>query len=645
MIIKSVRVQNFRCIKDETLDCENLTALVGPNGAGKSSFLNALDIFYDSNARYDEHDFYDEDTSRDINITVTFTDLDAKEKDLFQKYVEGDELAVEKVLSFPCKKSNQKYYGKGLRNPEFQDFRDASGQGYRKEYKKLREKDRYSDLPEYQNKDKAEEILSEWELSNPSQCDRMRDDGQFFGFKEVGEAHLERHTKFLLIPAVRDASEDASEGRGAVISELMDLVVRSTLRERKEISNFEEEVQEQYKEIFDPLQLEELQDLESRLSETLKKYAPNAGVDLSWQEETGVDIPMPKASIRLVEDEYSSPVGKVGHGLQRSFILTMLQHLILAKSPPEEEREREEDSSYKIPSLIIGIEEPELYQHPNRQRHLSKVLSKLADGGIPDIASRAQVIYSTHSPLFVNLKKFEQIRIFQKEKERDLPNHTQIKHTTLDEVAEIIERADDEPPGTYSGETLRPRLRPILTPQLNEGFFADFAVLVEGIDDRAVIIGTARALGHNLERMGVSVIPCRGKTCLDRPFAIFSNLGIEVYLVWDSDKEKDDSNPEVNHRLLRLLGEEIEDWPEAVTNEYACFKEDLGTTFRNEIGEDFFNSEVGSHCEELKIKRKKAFQNPTVIENIIERGKEEGKEAETLENIVSKIVSKAENLS
>lgn len=39
MIIKSVRVSNFRALLEETLNCESLTALVGPNGSGKSSFL------------------------------------------------------------------------------------------------------------------------------------------------------------------------------------------------------------------------------------------------------------------------------------------------------------------------------------------------------------------------------------------------------------------------------------------------------------------------------------------------------------------------------------------------------------------------------------------------------------------------------
>ena len=72
MIIKSLRVQNYRCIRDETLPCEQLTVLVGRNGSGKSAFLHALDTFYNANARYTVEDFYAQDTSLDIIRTANF---------------------------------------------------------------------------------------------------------------------------------------------------------------------------------------------------------------------------------------------------------------------------------------------------------------------------------------------------------------------------------------------------------------------------------------------------------------------------------------------------------------------------------------------------------------------------------------------
>jgi putative ATP-dependent endonuclease of the OLD family len=94
-----------------------------------------------------------------------------------------------------------------------------------------------------------------------------------------------------------------------------------------------------------------------------------------------------------------------------------------------------------------------------------------------------------------------------------------------------------------------------MTPWMSEGFFADVAVLVEGEDDRAAILGAARVLGKDPESDGIAIIPCGGKTNLDRPAAIFRELGIPVYVVWDSDHGSDDARPEYNHLLLRLLGQ------------------------------------------------------------------------------------------
>ena len=65
-----MRVLNFRSIKDETLECDALTALVGANGSGKSSFLRALELFYSPTPRVDTDDFYAGDISQEITIAL-----------------------------------------------------------------------------------------------------------------------------------------------------------------------------------------------------------------------------------------------------------------------------------------------------------------------------------------------------------------------------------------------------------------------------------------------------------------------------------------------------------------------------------------------------------------------------------------------
>lgn len=648
MIIKSIGVQNFRCIKDEVLPCEQLTVILGPNGSGKSSFLRALDMFYLPNARFTDEDIYNADTSEEIVITVAFTDLTNDERKLFHKYIEGKQLTVEKVIKAPLGKGSQKYYGTSLNNPTFDSFRSASGVELRRQYNQLRE-DGYSFLPPYTNKDEAEKAFQGWEESHPDQCMRRRDDGQFFGFKEVGEAHLERHTRFIPVPAVRDASEDAAEGRGTALTEIMDLVVRSVLSQRKEILELQEGTQERYEQIVDPTKLVELQTLETELGNTLKTYVPDAGVKLTWLGGEVIDIPMPKADIKVVEDGYPSSVERTGHGVQRAFILTMLQHLTSAQTRLDHDMGEEQSESTeaakkevarKIPNVIIGLEEPELYQHPNRQRHLAGILLKLATGTIKGVADCTQIIYSTHSPLFVDIRRVNNVRALRKvQKQSDLPKETKVVHTNLNEIAKIVEKADGKPVGTYTGDSLEPRLQALMTPWMNEGFFADLGVLVEGEEDRAAILGVGRCLGYDLESMGISVIPCMGKNNLDRPTAIFTTLGIPLYIVWDSDQGGKNAKPQDNHRLLRLFDQPIEDWPGKVTDRFACFKQTLHKTLRADVGEEVFDNTLNKSCKQLCLSKEYGLMNPRVIEDIVNAGREQGKLDTTLEKIIAKIIA------
>ncbi len=660
MIIRTVRVRNFRCIKDETLHCERLTILVGANGSGKSTFLKALDLFYTPSAKYSEEDFYNRDTSEPIVITVTFTDLTEQERQLFASYMEGETLTVEKELAWPPGRGSQKYFGLTLRCPDFQHVRTADRVAEKRAaYQALVDSGEFPGLPNLPRNASAELIeqaLQDWENEHPDRLRRVRDGGQFFGFKEVGQAHLERYTRFLYIPAVRDASEDATEGKGSVISELMDLVVRSTLAQRDDIRKLREEIQKRYEEIMNPFQLTELRMLASQMTETLNIFAPGAQIQLNWLPGEAIEIPMPKAEVKVVEDGYPSTVERTGHGVQRAFILTALQHLALAQAPETLENEAIQQhpsdvpmssvppegnaSTPTLPNLILGIEEPELYQHPSRQRHLGRVLSQLATGGIKGVAQSAQIIYTTHSPLLVDLQQFHQIRLLRKEKAEDgKPKQTRLSRATMEQVTQVIQKADGVAE-SYLTEGVRARLQALMTPWTNEGFFANVVVLVEGEDDRAAILGMAKAMGHEFESMDIAVIPCMGKKNLHKAAAIFMALKIPTYVVWDSDEGKKGAKPEDNHRLLRLFDAPLEDYPGKVTENFACFKRDMDTTLREELTPDTYDSLL-DECKEVfgYDDNNHARKSPLVVKCIIEKASQErSKDCTTLKQIVTAVL-------
>ncbi|MEN6320752.1 MAG: ATP-dependent endonuclease [Syntrophaceae bacterium] len=648
MIVKALHVKNFRSLLDERIDCDNLTVLVGRNGAGKSSFLRALELFYDQSAIVSEEDYYDEETGNEIEIAVTFRDLGSEEKLLFAHYLDGNELTVAKVFNLSVRKSGS-YHGMSLQNPEFEGVRKAGGKTeIRNKYNDIRSADKYSSLPTVRNADQVEEELTKWEAANPASCTRLRDGGQFFGFTGVGTGYLGRHTRFIHIPAVRDASDDATEGKGSCVTEIMDLVVRRALAIRKDFVKLKDETQKMYHEIMDPAKLTELSELQTQLSDTLRYYAPEASVSMEWAKLVDIDLPLPKAEVKLHEDGYKSSVHRTGHGLQRAFIMTMLQHLVAAKSIDVTTGENDaleagssRQASQQLPGLFLAIEEPELYQHPSRQRHMAAILMKLAYGTIPGVAKNTQVIYSTHSPLFVGLDRFEQICLLRKSDDVvGKPRVTKAVKAEMDAVAEEIWVAAGGQGSKYTADTLRPRLQAVMTPWVSEGFFADVAVLVEGEDDRAAILGMAVSMGNNFDSEGISVIPCMGKNNLDRPLVIFRHLGIPVYVIWDGDHGKKDANPKENLRLLRLVGQSEEDWPCGVYDCHACFKTKLETTIAEEIGIDLFEQLLLKAQDQLGITGKNdALKNPIVLQQIIEKASDEGKISATLKSIVEKIIA------
>ena len=646
MLIEEVRVKNFRSILDETLPCDSLTALVGRNGAGKSAFLSALELFYAASPIVTPGDFYAENTDQDIEIEVTFGYLSAEAKELFSPYIRQDKLSVVRVFCDPERGRSGTLHSARMQNPDFDIVRNAGGRAaVNTAYRKLRETVEYSSLPSARSADVAEEALANWELQNPEKCLLQRDDGQFFGYGQVGGGRLRKFTDYLLIPAVRDAREDATEGRGSPITQMMDLVVRKVLTNRQELNEFKERTKVQYSEIAAPDKLTELTGLQDDLSQTLRSYVPDARVVLDWSELSEISFPEPQAIVRLVEDGYQSTVDRTGHGLQRAFIVTMLQHLASTAdrggSTETDEESESDGGSNSNPNLILAIEEPELYQHPSRQRHIANVLLSLVEGGIPGVAKSTQVIYTTHSPLMVGLDRFDQIRVLRKDVHwAERPKVTKLKRVDIEAVASALWKADGETGEKYTAMTLRPRLQTIMTPWMNEGFFADIVVLVEGEDDRTVILGMARSMNLDFDGNGISVIPCSGKDNIARPYAIFRQLDIPVFVVWDGDFGDKSANPNGNISLLRILGQPEEDWPSFIRDDCACFKRNLEKTLQEEIGHSLFDQLLSQAQDTLGIRKKKqAIKNVSVIQSIMAGAAADGRSSPTIESVVKKIMT------
>lgn len=138
MKIESVRIQNFRAIKDLTVPLGDYACLVGPNGGGKSTILTALNVFfrYSTDAvtnllALDEEDFHKKNTSEPIRVTVIFSDLSVEAQADFADYYRQGKLIVSAFARWDpaSRTATVLQFGQRLAMKPFAPFFKAEGDG------------------------------------------------------------------------------------------------------------------------------------------------------------------------------------------------------------------------------------------------------------------------------------------------------------------------------------------------------------------------------------------------------------------------------------------------------------------------------------------------------------------------------------
>lgn len=635
MRLDRVQLRNFRCVTDQTLTVNGVTALVGRNGAGKSTFLQALEAFYTNGAsKLTADDFYARCVDEPIEITLTWIGLSDAAKEEFRDYVQGNRLSVlYRIQQATPGKFKGTYHGQGLRHPAFAEIRGTPGANDQKKlYKALCEQEEYQALPSITRAEDALNALAQWEAANPDQCERQPDDGQFFGFTSVGQWKLSAFTGFTYVPAVRDAASDADTGRTSTLSQLVDQLVRAAIDEDETSRQKREQMGQLAREIYGGDTHPKLEAVATRVSTRLQGLVPTAGMKLAWAEDPTSKLDPPRAAVQLTEDDFDTAIQGAGHGLQRAYVIALIQEWASIQREAAVGGER---------SFILAMEEPELYQHPNRQRHLADQLYGLAsaeDGG------HVQVIYTTHSPLFTRIEHFDGVRRVSKDTDSSPPCSV-VSAATADDVANTLASADGGTE-TYTGMNLLARLEDTMRPFINEGFFADYLVLVEGGSDRAALLGLAEHRDVDLAGHGVSVLSCGGKTNMGRCAAIFRALGIPTYAIWDGDEGAGDtaaqaSAERMNASLLRLHEATIAPFPSEVSETYACYATDMEKTLVAEMGSRYKEVRNDVALEMGYPKPSKAGKNPRVVEKTLARLSAENIHSSTLDLIMEKVLAGA----
>lgn len=524
MKIKSIAIRNFRCLRDQTISCEDFNTFVGPNGSGKSTVLHALNLFFGDISSFSDDDFHRRDVSSPISIKVSFGSLSPEAQDEFKHYVRGGQLVVEaSVAKNDSGGITRTLHGERLAFEKFRPFFEAKTAGERgATYKQL--KGDFPDIADATNDENRKSAILSYEEGMPDdQKTLIKSGAEFFGISK-GVHKFQRHLCWVYVPAVKDASSESEEGKSSHLGKLIQHTIRAQMNYDGDLAKIRSDAFAAYQTLLAG-QKEHLTKLQSRLATRLQAaVTTKADLSLDWKsDEKSVSVSDPIAQVLLTDKGFSGEVEKFGHGLQRSFLLVILQELMAVDNEV-------------TPTLILGCEEPELYQHPPQAKHLASLMMELSQGD-------AQVFITTHSPYFIDVQNYEGIRLF-----RNGGGEATINRSSFASIMASYNSAFSKPLNTE--DQARTKLAIQTQPKFNEIFFADKVVLVEGICDAACFETYLRLSGKKaqFQRSGAAIAVCEGKSSLALMLLMLKDFRTPYHVVFDCDAH---CEPQHAHEHIR----------------------------------------------------------------------------------------------
>lgn len=339
----------------------------------------------------------------------------------------------------------------------------------------------------------------------------------------------------IFVPAIRETKEevDASKAKSAV-HQIVKAMFEEELNGNPTIVRFKETAKQVEALFRDAGKHRVVADVEERISSKIQELI-NLEAYLSF---TAPDVSAGLAEntrFFLRDGDLTTKPENQGHGAQRAVILSLLQ--LLAEQLRQKQRT---DGGFRRPILLL-IEEPEIYLHPEMCRRMRDALLRLAQ------SEKAQVICATHSPVFLDLAdRHDGILMLRRE-------GRQIKWK---------QRTDDIFGHEHDADR-RDHLRMVLNFNsfVNETFFTDQVCLVEGDTEIAALDAVAVKLSREKRvdwitylsaRRRLALINCRGKATIPAFQHVLNSFEIGYRVV--HDKDPGTNMESMNAQIIEHLG-------------------------------------------------------------------------------------------
>ncbi|MBE7415931.1 MAG: ATP-binding protein [Deltaproteobacteria bacterium] len=352
-MLTKLHVRHYRCLENINIPLGKLTAFVGPNGAGKTSLLRSMDLVVGDTWP----------SLRSFRIPQDFSSFDPS-RDIEitihfdPPYLHKDTLSQEHTITAITLKC--KPYKRSGRWGEAGDL--------------------HVDIEPLDGKGSIPTIA----ISKPQQGQKPQ-----FGQLKVG-TDLREHARILFIDHRRNLAQHLPGTRGSILGRLLQSA-------RKQFTN-QIDFKRSYEQAMDVLRNERVKKIEETISETAKQMLGFLGRN----QTTSVDIKFgfadpinPFNSLRLQfhDSGLSIPGEELGLGIQSAMVVGIFEAF------------RQLGGNFGT----IAIEEPEMYLHPQAQRYFYRLLCEMSEN------NQCQIIYSTHSPIFADVNRFETLRLVRRE--------------------------------------------------------------------------------------------------------------------------------------------------------------------------------------------------------------------------------------
>lgn len=636
MRISSVDVSNFRALRNSPLTLSATTALIGENNCGKSAFLSAIDLFFSSSPRVKIRDFSDSNIDQPIDVTLHFKDLTPEDHKEFDEYLLDGELIVTRRFFANGGKDSGRYFVSAKVNEDFALCREEEKANPKRAlYKKLQETYPLADV---KSADEIEANLSAWETANFETL-KVSKVASFKGWTNVASGKLKQKTDFVFIRAVEDAAENIQESKNSPVKNLVNTIAKQAIENNSAFKDFMQTANAKIAELTDPSAVPVLADISEQLTKMLSNYYKDSGINATWDPITQIQPNFPSANIEVIDNDFANAIDGVGHGLQRAVILTVLQFMAEHRAT---QSLSEEEFSEAQSDLILAIEEPEIYQHPIKQRLFAKLLREISAGFNERSGIRIQIIYVTHSPLMVSLSNCESIRMVRRVKTQHGKNVLP-SSIDLSECSKKIAILSGLPESAaWSPDNFAAKLH-IFRPEIAEGFFGTKVVLVEGVGDQAVLNSWYKLKERDPYAEGVVIVGVGGKNNLSKVITVFDSLGIPCYWIFDNDQKKSQNEASkkesitTNKLLQRLAGlseEKCEDWPDGVLGRYTAWQEKIEKYVKSKAGAELFEAAKQEISSNWNIDPELCLKFPAASSAVLVRLCADGIKFEELDDVI-----------